>query len=114
MNKGFYNRVMTSNRVLHSNKHQPVVQPAKINNGEKLQYVSETKNVEQNVIEQSSSLLVSRIESLEELIHQLQNKNVEIENRLNELLSKNTESIELKEFNKVIVNEEEIINEEEL
>lgn len=91
MQKGFYNRVMTSNRVLNSSKTQPVIQPAKINNGEKLQFVSENneKNIIHNEVKESnsfsSSLLESRINNLETIIRALLSKNVEIENKLNEL-----------------------------
>lgn len=91
MQKGFYNRVMTSNRVLNSSKTQPVIQPAKINNGEKLSLVHENveKNVFHNEVKEtnslSSSLLENRVNNLENIIQALLSKNIEIENKLNEL-----------------------------
>lgn len=91
MQKGFYNRVMTSNRVLNNSKSQPVIQPAKINNGEKLKFVPE--NVEKNVLSSqvtetesfASVLLENRVNHLENVIQALLSKNVEIEQKLNEI-----------------------------
>ena len=91
MQKGFYNRVMTSNRVLNNSKSQPVIQPAKINNGEKLKFVPE--NVEKNVLSNqvtenesfASVLLENRVNHLENVIQALLSKNVEIEQKLNEI-----------------------------
>ena len=103
MQKGFYNRVMTSNRVLNSSKTQPVIQPAKISNGEKLHFVNQ--NVEKNVnhhevkenILLSSSLLENRVNNLENIIQALLSKNIEIENKLHELqlLNVKTEDVEV-------------------
>ena len=114
MQKGFYNRVMTSNRVLNSSKTQPVIQPAKINNGEKLQFVSE--NIEKNIIHNevkesnsfSSSLLESRVNNLENIIQALLSKNIEIENKLNdlELLNVKNEDVEVHNSDNVKVEEE--------
>lgn len=91
MQKGFYNRVMTSNRVLNSSKSQPVIQPAKINNGDKLKYVSEDVekvdfvNEVKESVSFSSIVLENRINNLESVINDLLSKNVEIENKLKEL-----------------------------
>jgi response regulator RpfG family c-di-GMP phosphodiesterase len=116
MQKGFYNRVMTSNRVLNSSKTQPVIQPAKINNGEKLQFVNENveKNVEKNVfhnevkenISFSSSLLENRVNNLENIIQALLSKNIEIENKLSELESSNTKNEEVENHTDDIVQVE--------
>lgn len=112
MQKGFYNRVMTSNRVLNSSKTQPVIQPAKINNGEKLQFVSE--NIEKNIIHNevkesnslSSSLLESRVNNLENIIQALLSKNIEIENKLNDLELLNIKNEDVEVHDNVKVEEE--------
>ena len=114
MQKGFYNRVMTSNRVLNSSKTQPVIQPAKINNGEKLHFVNES--VEKKVIPHevkenisfSSSLLENRVNNLENIIQALLSKNIEIENKLHELqlLNIKTEDTEVHTEDNVEVEKE--------
>ena len=112
--KGFYNRVMTSNRVLNSSKTQPVIQPAKISNGEKLHFVNH--NVEKNVshhevkenISFSSSLLENRVHNLENIIQALLSKNIEIENKLHELqlLNVKTEDVEVHTEDNVEIEKE--------
>lgn len=113
MQKGFYNRVMTSNRVLNSSKTQPVIQPAKINNGEKLQFVND--NVEKQVfhngikenVSLSATLLENRVNNLENIIQALLSKNIEIENKLNELQLVGTKkSNEVKDIESQVVEEE--------
>lgn len=113
MQKGFYNRVMTSNRVLNSSKSQPVIQPAKINNGEKLQFVND--NVEKQVfhnemkenVSLSTTLLENRVNNLENIIQALLSKNIEIENKLNELQLVGTKkSNEVKDIESQNVEEE--------
>jgi hypothetical protein len=113
MQKGFYNRVMTSNRVLNSSKSQPVIKPAKINNGEKLQFVND--NVEKQVfhnemkenVSLSATLLENRVNNLENIIQALLSKNIEIENKLNELQFVGTKkSNEVKDIESQNVEEE--------
>jgi hypothetical protein len=110
MQKGFYNRVMTSNRVLNSSKNQPVIQSAKINNGEILKFVHNDvdKKVVSNEVKEaqvfSSVLLENRVNNLENIIQALLSKNIEIESKLNELqrvTSHNEENVE------IVKNEEE-------
>lgn len=116
MQKGFYNRVMTSNRVLNSSKNQPVIQSAKINNGETLKFVHNDvdKKVVSNEVKEtqvfSSVLLENRVNNLENIIQALLSKNIEIESKLNELQKVTSQS----EGNvETIVQEEEQEEEEE-
>ena len=114
MQKGFYNRVMTSNRVLNSSKTQPVIQPAKISNGEKLHFINESvekKGISHEVKENisfSSSLLENRVHNLENIIQALLSKNIEIENKLHELqlLNIKTEDVEVHKEDDIEVEKE--------
>ena len=119
MQKGFYNRVMTSNRVLNSSKNQPVIQSAKINNGETLKFVHNDveKKVVSNEVKEaqvfSSVLLENRVNNLENIIQALLSKNIEIESKLNELhrfTSHNEENVEIVK-NEEDEEEEEVVHE---
>ena len=103
----FYNRVFTSNRVLNTTTVQPVIRPAKIENGEEIRKEKIIK-VEEPIIENN---LLEKYNLLEKELNELKERFENIENKLNkekivELEENKEKIIELEEFDRIIEHDE--------
>lgn len=97
----FYNRVFTSNRVLNTTTVQPVVRPAKIENGEEIKsekVIKQTLNyVKQPIIDNN---LLEKYDLLELQFNELKQRLEVLETKLEDTPKETT--YEIKEFDKII------------
>lgn len=106
----FYNRVFTSNRVLNTTTVQPVIRPAKIENGEKNEFIVQEKlkdNNEKGKFYLVENNLEEKYNSLEKAFSELKERIEFLENKLNEEKEneENVVEFELQEFDKIIEKE---------
>ena len=99
--RDFYNRVFTSNRVLNTTTVQPVIRPAKIENGEEIKsqkVIKQTlKYVKQPIIDNN---LLEKYDLLELQFNELKQRLEVLETKLEDTPKETT--YEIKEFDKII------------
>ena len=106
----FYNRVFTSNRVLNTTTVQPVVRPAKIENGEEIKSqktIKQTlKYTKQPIIDNK---LLEKYDSLEIQFNELKQRLEVLETKLEETPKETPKEItyEIEEFDKIIEDNDE-------
>lgn len=102
----FYNRVFTSNRVLNTTTVQPVIRPAKIENGEKNEFIIQEKIKDNNTDKGKYYLVENNLEekynSLEKSFNELKERFELLENKVNK---EKVVEFELQEFDKIIEKE---------
>jgi hypothetical protein len=102
----FYNRVFTSNRVLNTTTVQPVVRPAKIENGEEIKsekIIKQTlKSVKQPIIDNK---LLEKYDLLELQFNELKQRLEVLETKLEDTPKVTTYEIE--EFDKILEDNDE-------